>query len=167
MAPTGWSTSQSPASWKWRTSRSSPGNPDTNDSLKYRAFDLGLRYLFYDGHKVRPYVGAWLSYAQVNAVNIDIDSGLGLYGLAGLASARPQGINFMAELIYRWTEVQARYDLIDEKDVDGRWARAPGRECRSFSEFVPAWSGALTRLIHSRATGCAGFCARYLNVADR
>jgi Outer membrane protein beta-barrel domain len=85
--------------------------------VKYRAFDLGLRYLFYDGHKVRPYVGAGLTYGQASAVNMRIDSGLGLYGMAGLRVGKPTGINFMAELIYRWTEVQASYGLIDERDV--------------------------------------------------
>jgi len=85
--------------------------------VKYRAFDLGLRYLFYDGHKVRPYVGAGLSYAQVSAVNMRIDSGLGLYGLAGLRVGKPNGINFMAELIYRWAEVQGSYGLADERDI--------------------------------------------------
>ena len=59
--------------------------------VKYRAFDLGVRYLFYDGHKVRPYVGAGLSYAQVSAVNMRIDSGLGLYGLAGLRVGKTDG----------------------------------------------------------------------------
>lgn len=94
-----------------------PGEPSTDDSLKYRSFDLGLRYLFYDGHKLRPYVGGGISYAQVNAVNIDISGGIGVYGLAGLRYGKTQGINFMAELIYRWTEVQAKFNLIDEQDV--------------------------------------------------
>jgi hypothetical protein len=90
---------------------------DDNVDVKYRAFELGLRYLFYDGHKVRPYVGAGLSYAQLNSVNMRIDSGVGLYGIAGLRVGKPRGINFMAELIYRWVEVQGRYGLNDEKDI--------------------------------------------------
>ena len=92
-------------------------NEADNIEVKYRAFDLGLRYLFYDGHKVRPYLGAGLSYAQVSAVNMRIDSGLGLYGMAGLRVGKPRGINFMAELIYRWAEVQGRYNLTDERDI--------------------------------------------------
>jgi len=92
-------------------------NEADNIDVKYRAFDLGMRYLFYDGHKVRPYLGAGLSYAQVSAVNMRIDSGLGLYGMAGLRVGKPRGINFMAELIYRWAEVQGRYDLADERDI--------------------------------------------------
>ncbi len=88
-----------------------------DDSLKYRAYDLGLRYQFYEGHKVRPYVGAGMSYGQASAINVRVDSGLGAYGLAGLRVGKTRGINFMAELIYRWTEVQARYDLINEEDI--------------------------------------------------
>ena len=81
------------------------------------AYDLGLRYQFYEGHKVRPYVGAGMTYAQVSAIDTRVDSGVGVYGLGGIRFGKPHGINFMAELIYRWTEVQARYDLINEKDV--------------------------------------------------
>jgi len=92
-------------------------NPDTDDTFKYRAFDLGLRYLFYEGHKLRPYVGGGLSYAQASATDIRVDSGLGLYGMVGIRYGKTPGINFMAELIYRWAEVQARYGLIDEKDI--------------------------------------------------
>lgn len=91
--------------------------PANEDSLTYRAFDFGLRYQFYEGHKVRPYVGAGVSLAQVNAIDTRVDSGVGVYGLGGIRFGKPQGINFMAELIYRWTEVQARYDLTNEKDV--------------------------------------------------
>lgn len=97
--------------------RTVSGYPDEDDSLKYRAFDLGLRYLFYDGHKLRPYVGAGLTYAQASAINTRVDGGIGLYGMAGLRYGKIQGINFMAELIYRYAEVQARYDMIEEKDI--------------------------------------------------
>lgn len=88
-----------------------------NIDVKYRAYDLGLRYLFYDGHKVRPYLGAGLSYAQVSAANMRIDSGLGLYGMAGLRVGKPTGINFIAELIYRWAEVQGSFGHFDERDI--------------------------------------------------
>jgi hypothetical protein len=91
--------------------------PSENNDVKYRVFDLGLRYLFYNGHKVRPYLGAGLSYAQVSATMVRMDSGLGLYGMAGLRIGKSRGINFMAELIYRWAEVQARYALAGERDV--------------------------------------------------
>lgn len=90
---------------------------DDSVDVKYRAFDLGLRYLFYDGHKVRPYLGAGVSYAQASAVNMRIDSGIGLYGMAGLRVGKPTGINFMAELIYRWAEVPGRYGLGEERDI--------------------------------------------------
>jgi hypothetical protein len=92
-------------------------NPVIDDSFKYRAFDLGLRYLFYEGHKLRPYVGGGISYAQASATHIRVDSGLGLYGMVGIRYGKTPGINFMAELIYRWAEVQARYGLVDERDV--------------------------------------------------
>jgi len=92
-------------------------NPVLNDSFKYRAFDLGLRYIFYESHKLRPYVGGGLSFAQASATNIRVDSGLGRYGMVGLRYGKVPGINFMAELIYRWAEVQATYNLIEERDV--------------------------------------------------
>jgi hypothetical protein len=92
-------------------------NPDSDETFKYRAFDLGLRYLFYEGHKIRPYVGGGLSYAQASSTSIRMDGALGYYLLGGLRFGKPQGINFMAELIYRWAEVQARYSLVDEVDV--------------------------------------------------
>ena len=92
-------------------------NPVTDDTFKYRAFDLGLRYLFYEGHKLRPYVGGGLSYAQASATNIRVDGGLGFYGMVGLRYGKVPGINFMAELIYRRAEVQARYDLVIERDI--------------------------------------------------
>lgn len=92
-------------------------NPVTDDTFKYRAFDLGLRYLFYDGHKLRPYVGGGVSYAQVSASNLRMEGGIGLYGLAGLRYGKTPGINFMAELIYRWAEAEARYNLTDTTDV--------------------------------------------------
>lgn len=94
------------------------GVPSEGIDIKYRAFDLGLRYLFYNGHKVRPYLGAGLTYAQTSATEIRVDSGLGLYGMAGLRVGKQRGINFMAELIYRWAEVQARYNLAEERDVN-------------------------------------------------
>ena len=92
-------------------------NPNEQDSVRYRAYDLGLRYIFYEGHKLRPYVGAGLSYAQVSAIYLQMDSGLGLYGMVGIRYGKTPGINFMAELIYRWAEVQARYSLVEERDV--------------------------------------------------
>ena len=94
-----------------------PENPVEDDTFRYRVFDLGLRYLFYDGHKLRPYVGGGISYAQTSATHLRMEGGIGLYGLAGLRFGKTPGINFMAELIYRWAEVQARYGLVDERDV--------------------------------------------------
>ena len=92
-------------------------NPNKDDSMKYRAFELGMRYLFYDLHKVRPYVGAGLSYAQTNATDVRMGSGLGFYVVAGLRVGRVPGINFMAELIYRHSEVETTYNLIETTDV--------------------------------------------------
>ena len=92
-------------------------SPLLDDSFKYRAFDLGLRYIFYEGHKLRPYVGGGLSYAQASATDIRVDGGLGFYGMVGMRYGKVPGINFMAELIYRRAEVQARYDLVNERDV--------------------------------------------------
>jgi hypothetical protein len=90
---------------------------EQKDTVKYRAYDLGLRYMFYDGHKFRPYVGGGLSYAQVSAIYVQLDSGLGAYAVGGLRYGKTPGINFMAELIYRWAEVQARYNLTEQKDI--------------------------------------------------
>jgi len=92
-------------------------NPVNDDTFRYRAFDLGLRYLFYYGHKVRPYVGGGVSYAQVSATTLRMEGAIGLYGLAGLRYGKTPGIQFMAELIYRWAEAEARYNLIDTTDV--------------------------------------------------
>lgn len=93
-------------------------NPDQDDNIKYRAFDLGLRYLFYDGgHKLRPYLGAGLTYASASASSLSMDGGLGMYGMAGLRWGSTPGIQFMAELMYRYTEITARANLIDEFDM--------------------------------------------------
>jgi len=94
-----------------------PGAPAADETVKYRAFDLGLRYIFYDGHKLRPYVGGGVSYAQASALYVDIDGGVGWYALAGLRYGKTPGIGFMADLVYRWAEVQATYGLISEQDV--------------------------------------------------
>lgn len=94
-----------------------PEVPASDESVKYRSFDLGLRYLFYNGHKLRPYLGGGISYPQVSALYLDVDGGIGFYGLAGLRYGKTPGINFMGELIYRWAEVQAKYGLVNEQDV--------------------------------------------------
>jgi hypothetical protein len=94
-----------------------PEVPSGDETVKYRTFDLGLRYIFYNGHKLRPYLGAGLSYAQVSALYVAIDNGLGFYGLAGLRYGKTPGIGFMAELVYHWAEVQGTYSLISERDV--------------------------------------------------
>lgn len=93
-------------------------NPALDDTFKYRSFDLGLRYLFYDGHKFRPYLGGGVSYASASATYLRVDGGVGLYLLGGMRYGKTPGINFMAELIYRWAEVTAKYGLTDEKDID-------------------------------------------------
>jgi hypothetical protein len=95
-----------------------PESPAEGESVKYRAFDLGLRYLFYNGHKLRPYLGAGATYATASATNVSIDGGLGYYGLAGLRYGKTPGIQFMAEVIYRWTEVQASYGLAVDRDIE-------------------------------------------------
>jgi hypothetical protein len=93
-------------------------NPEQDDNIKYRAFDLGLRYLFYDGgHKIRPYLGAGVTYASASASSLSLNGGLGMYGMAGLRWGRTPGIQFMAELMYRYTEISARANLIDEFDM--------------------------------------------------
>jgi hypothetical protein len=93
-------------------------NPEENESVKYRALDLGLRYLFYDGHKLRPYLGVGFTYAYASATNIQLDGGLGLYGMAGLRYGKTPGVQLMAELMYRWTEIQAKYNFVNEQDID-------------------------------------------------
>lgn len=96
-----------------------PNDPDNKDNVKYRAFDLGARYVFLDQtHKLRPYLGGGLSYAQTSGTNVNLNSGLGLYGMGGIRFGKTPGIQFMAELIYRWAEVQAKYSLVEERDVD-------------------------------------------------
>lgn len=95
-----------------------PDDPSQKDNVKYRAFDLGMRYVFFEGHKLRPYLGGGLSYAQTSGTDVNLNSGLGLYGMGGIRFGKTPGIQFMAELIYRWAEVQAKYSLVDERDVD-------------------------------------------------
>lgn len=93
-------------------------NPNDDDSIKYRAFDLGVRYLFLDGqHKLRPYLGFGATYASASATYLRLDGGVGFYGMAGLRWGRTPGIQFMAELMYRYNEIQARADLVDEFDM--------------------------------------------------
>lgn len=92
-------------------------NPYEDDTFKYRVYDLGLRYLFYDGHKLRPYVGGGLSLASSSATYARVDGGLGLYGMGGLRYGKTPGIQFMGEVIYRWAEADVRYGLGQEEDV--------------------------------------------------
>lgn len=93
-------------------------NPNPKEDVKYRAFDLGLRYLFYDGHKLRPYLGFGATYASASAANTAIDGGLGLYGMGGIRLGKTPGLQFMAELMYRYTEVTAKYDLAASEDIN-------------------------------------------------
>jgi hypothetical protein len=94
-------------------------NPYDNDSLKYRVFDLGLRYLFYDEfHKLRPYVGGGPSWATASATYARVDGALGFYGVAGLRYGKTPGIQFMGELIYRWAESDVMVSLGDQVDAD-------------------------------------------------
>lgn len=92
-------------------------NTSSNETFRYRAFDLGLRYVFYEGHKLRPYLGGGLSYAQVSATDIRMEGAIGLYGLVGLRYGKTPGIQFMADLIYRWAEAEATYSLNQTRDV--------------------------------------------------
>jgi len=95
-----------------------PENPYENDSFKLRIFDLGLRYLFYDEfHKLRPYVGGGASYASCSATYARVDGSLGLYGMAGLRYGKTPGIQFMAELIYRYARVDVLVNPAEEYDT--------------------------------------------------
>lgn len=89
-----------------------------DDSIRYRVFELGLRYMFYDGHKLRPYLGGGVGWAQASATYASLDGDLGLYALAGLRYGKRPGINFMGEVIYRWAELTAKYGLTDQTDVE-------------------------------------------------
>jgi hypothetical protein len=42
---------------------------------------------------------------------------MGAYGMAGMRYGRTPGIQFLAELMYRYTEISARANLIDEFDM--------------------------------------------------
>ncbi len=95
-----------------------PENPYENDSLKYRVFDLGLRYLFYDEfHKLRPYVGGGGSWATGSATYARVDGALGFYGMAGLRYGKTPGIQFMGELIYRYAKSDVTVNLFEEHDA--------------------------------------------------
>lgn len=96
-----------------------PENPNEDDSLKYRAFDLGLRYLFYDEfHKLRPYVGGGASWASASATYASVDGALGFYGMAGLRYGKTPGIQFMGELIYRYANSDVSVNLVEQYDTD-------------------------------------------------
>ena len=93
-------------------------NPNDDDTATMRVFDLGLRYLFYDGHKLRPYVGAGASYHALSGTYVKLDAGLGLYAMGGLRYGKTPGIQFMGELIYRWAEVDASFDYGETVELD-------------------------------------------------
>jgi hypothetical protein len=94
------------------------GDSDGNDSVDVRAYDFGLRYVFKDGHALRPYLGGGLSYLTANATYASIDSGFGAYAMAGLRYGKKPGMNFMGEIIYRMAEFDATTSLTDTYDVD-------------------------------------------------
>jgi hypothetical protein len=87
------------------------------DDFKFAPYDLGLRYIFFDGHKLRPYVGGGISYIDASSPNLRINGAFGIYALAGLRFGKQPGINFMADLLYRWAELDVRYGLVESRDV--------------------------------------------------
>lgn len=93
-------------------------NPFEDDTVKLRVYDLGLRYLFYDGHKLRPYLGAGTSYHSASATYARLDGGLGFYGMGGVRYGKTPGIQVMGEVIYRWAEIDGRYGLGETVDLD-------------------------------------------------
>jgi outer membrane protein W len=92
--------------------------PFEDESVSVYAFDLGLRYIFKDGHSLRPYVGGGVSYLTANATTVSVDAGFGAYGMAGLRYGKKPGINLMAELIYRFAEVDASSGLTETTELD-------------------------------------------------
>jgi hypothetical protein len=88
-----------------------------DDDFQIFPLDFGLRYLFSDGKKVRPYLGGGVSYVVADANRLAVDDGFGLYALGGLRVGRQQGINFMVELLYRWAEVTVEYGQGLDDDV--------------------------------------------------
>ena len=88
-----------------------------DDSFQIFPFDLGVRYIFGNGNKVRPYFGAGVSYVTADANRLRVDDGFGLYGLVGLRVGKQPGINFMAEVLYRWSEVNVKYGSGMDQDV--------------------------------------------------
>lgn len=88
------------------------------DSITVRAYDLGLRYVFKDGHALRPYLGGGLSYLTANATYASVDSAFGAYGMAGFRYGKKPGINFMAEVIYRMADADVTASLTETHSVD-------------------------------------------------
>jgi hypothetical protein len=88
-----------------------------DDSFQIFPFDLGVRYIFAYERKLRPYLGAGVSYVAADANRLRVDDGFGLYGLAGLRIGKQPGINFMGEIIYRWSDVNVKYNLNQDQDV--------------------------------------------------
>jgi len=93
-------------------------SPYEDDNFRYRVYDLGLRYNFYSGHKLRPYLGAGASLASASASSVNVDGDLGLYAIAGLRYGKTPGIQFMGELIYRWAEADVKYGIDGEDTID-------------------------------------------------
>jgi hypothetical protein len=88
-----------------------------DDSFQIFPLDLGFRYIIANDSKARPYVGAGLSYVLADANRLRVEDGLGFYGILGVRVGKQPGINFVAEAIYRYSEVNVIYGPRLDQDV--------------------------------------------------
>jgi len=94
---------------------SSSAVPD--DSFQIFPLDVGIRYIFADGKKVRPYFGLGVSYMVADANRLRVDDDFGMYGMGGIRFGKQHGISFMIEGLYRWSEVTVTYGPNMDEDV--------------------------------------------------
>ena len=115
--------------WTWY-----PMSDDVNtiggfvDDLQVIPTDLGARYLFNTTGKVKPYVGAGITYFWANLNDASISKELGAYGLFGISFGQKR-TNFFVEAIYRYGTADVTYrsggnDVSGNMDLGGFGANA-------------------------------------------
>jgi len=71
--------------------------------------EVGFRYIADSYDSFRPYIGGGAGYYLNDARRFDVDDSWGYYGLVGFNFGHPQQIDFFAEAIYRWVDVDFTY----------------------------------------------------------
>ena len=79
--------------------------------------DIGVSYTFETGIIVRPFVGGGLSVFFVNAEGAHADVDPGYFARAGIYLGRDQGINLVAEVLYREANASIKIRSVDGVEV--------------------------------------------------